>query len=231
VSAVTTRKPPASRSRKGASPAPAVPAALDGQPAAPRRAPSQQRSRERVELILNVAAALIAEQGSEAMRMGEVAARAGISIGSLYQYFPDKAAIIRELAERYNASCRLLIAAELGKVKTRADLSRIFTALLEGYYQFYLAEPVIRDIWSGAQADRALQDLDLEDNRLNGAVLAAVLAKLHPKADRAALETTAFLVMHLSGAAMRAAIALPRKEGDAAVDAFKRMAVRTLLAG
>jgi AcrR family transcriptional regulator len=35
--------------------------------------------------------------------MSEVAELAGISIGSLYQYFPDKSAIIRTLAERYNA--------------------------------------------------------------------------------------------------------------------------------
>jgi len=210
---------------------PAVPAALEGQPAAPGRAPSQQRARERVEKILSVAAALIAKGGSEAMRMGDVAEQAGISIGSLYQYFPDKAAILRELNERYNASCRLLIAAELGKVKTKADLKRIFAALLDVYYQFYRSEPVIRDIWSGAQADRGLQDLDFEDNRLNAAVLAEVLLRLHPEADPARLRTTAFLVMHLSGSTMRAAIALPRREGDAAVEAFKSMAIRELLAG
>lgn len=210
---------------------PAVPAALEGQPAAPRRVPSQQRARERVERILNAAAALIAKDGSEAMRMGDVAEQAGISIGSLYQYFPDKAAILRELNERYNASCRQLIAAELGKVKTKTDLKRIFAALLDMYYQFYRSEPVIRDIWSGAQADRGLQDLDFDDNRLNGAVLTEVLLRLHPDADPAHLRTTAFLVMHLSGSTMRAAIALPKQEGDAAVEAFKSMAIRELLVG
>jgi AcrR family transcriptional regulator len=211
--------------------APAVPAAQEGQPAAPGRAPSQQRARERVEKILAVAAALIAKSGSEAMRMGDVAAQAGISIGSLYQYFPDKAAILRELNERYNASCRLLIAAELDKVKSKADLKRIFAALLDVYYQFYRSEPVIRDIWSGAQADRGLQDLDFEDNRLNAAVLADLLIRLHPHADPARLRSTAFLVMHLSGSTMRAAVALPRKDGDALVEAFKSMAIRELLTG
>ena len=64
-----------------------------------RRMPSQQRSRERVERMLNCAAGLIADQGSDAMKMSEVARLADISIGSLYQYFPDKSAIIRALAE------------------------------------------------------------------------------------------------------------------------------------
>ncbi|TKB29290.1 MAG: helix-turn-helix transcriptional regulator, partial [Mesorhizobium sp.] len=62
-----------------------VAAKLDQEIAMPRRAPTQQRSRERVERMLAAAAALIAEQGSDAMRMGEVAERAGVSIGSLYQ--------------------------------------------------------------------------------------------------------------------------------------------------
>ncbi len=45
------------------------------------------------------------------MRMSEVAEKAGISIGSLYQYFPDKSAIVRTLAERYNAYSRECIEA------------------------------------------------------------------------------------------------------------------------
>lgn len=50
-------------------------------PPALRRKPSQTRSREKVELILGCATALIARQGSDAMRMSEVAQNAGISIG------------------------------------------------------------------------------------------------------------------------------------------------------
>jgi AcrR family transcriptional regulator len=89
----------------------------------PRRAPMQQRSRERVERILEVASALIAATGSDAMRMSEVAEKSGISIGSLYQYFPDKGAILRTLAERYNAQGRECIEAEL-------ESSRLNGALL-----------------------------------------------------------------------------------------------------
>ncbi|RUU08701.1 TetR/AcrR family transcriptional regulator, partial [Mesorhizobium sp. M7A.T.Ca.TU.009.01.3.2] len=50
----------------------AAPVSPREQIASPRRAPSQQRSRERVERMLTAASALIAEQGSDAMRMGEV---------------------------------------------------------------------------------------------------------------------------------------------------------------
>src|SRR5690606_24725681 len=65
-----------------------------------RRQPTQARARERVERLLSVATEMIAETGSDAMRMTELAERAGVPIGSLYQYFPDKAAILRLLAIR-----------------------------------------------------------------------------------------------------------------------------------
>ena len=43
----------------------------------------------------------MAEKGSEAFRMSDVVERSGVPFGSLYQYFPDKTAIIGTLAERY----------------------------------------------------------------------------------------------------------------------------------
>ena len=49
------------------------------------------------------------------MRMSEVAERAGVPIGSLYQFFPDKGAIIRTLADRYNALGRACIEEELSR--------------------------------------------------------------------------------------------------------------------
>ncbi len=107
----------------------AVPLQQDGQVASPRRAPSQQRSRERVERMLAAASALIAEQGSDAMRMGEVAERAGVSIGSLYQFFPDKRAIVWALAERYTAESQACISAGAeGRRRRRRPAAGVFGA-------------------------------------------------------------------------------------------------------
>lgn len=193
-----------------------------------RRSPSQQRSRERVEKMLTAAAELIAEKGSDALRMGEVAERAGVSIGSLYQFFPDKAAVIRTLAERYNAAGRACIAEGLEGITDAAGLRRAFAALVDTYYGIFLAEPVMRDIWSGIQADPGLRDIDREDSRLNGAVLAGVMARLCPDADRADIDTSAFLVMQLGEATMRLAISVDRPEGDRLVETYKRMALREI---
>jgi AcrR family transcriptional regulator len=119
-----------------------------------RKEPTQQRSRERVERMLAAARDLIAERGSDAMKMGEVAERAGVSIGSLYQFFPDKSAIIRALAERFTAENRACIDAELAGVSDEQSLLAAFASLVDTYYAICLAEPVVRDIWSGTQVDK-----------------------------------------------------------------------------
>ena len=201
----------------------------DGAVAAPRRSPSQQRSRERVERMLAAASALIAEQGSDAMRMGEVAERAGVSIGSLYQFFPDKRAIVWALAERYTAESQACISATLKNVGDADGLRQAFSELLDIYYGLFLAEPVIRDVWSGTQADKALRALELADSRANAEFLVAVLKRLRPDANPVELETTALLVWQMGEAVMRLAISVDREEGDRLVAAYKRMALRELV--
>lgn len=194
-----------------------------------RRAPSQKRSRERVERMLTAASDVIAQQGSDAMRMGEVAERAGVSIGSLYQYFPDKGSIIRTLADRYNTLGRDCIEAELADVSDADGFRAAFGGLIDTYYELFLAEPVMRDIWSGTQADKQLRDIDLVYGRVNGEILARALKRVRPNVDPAEIDRTAFLVMSLGEAAMRLAISVGREEGDSLVEAYKQMVLGKLL--
>lgn len=66
-----------------------------------RRTPRQGRSQERVNRILNVAEELFIAEGYTATTTNTIATRAQVPIGSLYQFFPDKAAILQALARRY----------------------------------------------------------------------------------------------------------------------------------
>ncbi|WP_084960130.1 TetR/AcrR family transcriptional regulator [Thermoactinospora rubra] len=65
-----------------------------------RRRPAQRRSAERVERMLDECAALLDEVGYEALTTKEVARRAGVPIGTFYQFFPDKRGLVRALALR-----------------------------------------------------------------------------------------------------------------------------------
>ncbi|MBN9242682.1 MAG: TetR family transcriptional regulator [Mesorhizobium sp.] len=194
-----------------------------------RRLPSQQRSRERVERMLAAASELIAEQGTDALKMRDVAERASVPIGSLYQFFPDKGAVIRALAERITAEGRACIAEALTPVRDTEDFRSAFNGLVDTYYALFLAEPVMRDIWSGTQADRTLRALELADSRASAALLAKALLAAQPGREREAAERTAFFVWQLGEAAVRLAVSVGRQEGDAMVETYKRMALRELL--
>lgn len=180
--------------------------------------------------MLAAARELIAEQGSDAMKMGEIAERASVSIGSLYQFFPDKSAIIRALAERFTTENRACIDAEFAGVSDEQGLLDAFARLVDIYYAICLAEPVMRDIWSGTQVDKTLRELELADSRASAEALARVWQPLRPEADPTQLASTAFLIWQLGEATMRLAISVERTEGDRLVEIYKRMALKELAA-
>ena len=67
----------------------------------PRKTPTQARSRATVEAILVAATQVLRRDGYAATTTDRVAKRAGVSVGSLYQYFPNKDAILVALTERH----------------------------------------------------------------------------------------------------------------------------------
>jgi AcrR family transcriptional regulator len=69
-------------------------------PVSPRKSPKQKRSRTLVETILTATARILVRSGYEAASTNRVAEIAGVSVGSLYQYFPSKDALIASVIER-----------------------------------------------------------------------------------------------------------------------------------
>ena len=67
----------------------------------PRKKPVQNRSRETVEVIFQAAAQVFSKNGYAATTTDRIAEQAGVSIGSLYQYFPNKDTILLGLVERH----------------------------------------------------------------------------------------------------------------------------------
>ena len=63
----------------------------------PRKQPQQARSAELVSITLQAAVQVLAKHGAQRFTMARVAEKAGVSVGSLYQYFPNKAAILFRL--------------------------------------------------------------------------------------------------------------------------------------
>jgi len=195
-----------------------------------RKIPTQARAKERFERILDAARSLIEENGSEHLKMSDVATGAGVPIGSVYQYFPDKSAIIITLAERIMELVHDGLSHAMGEVTSLAEGEEALTSTLMAYYHLFLAEPVARDIWFGIQADKTLNALDIEDSRANGEIVYQTLKKFTPRRDWKRLETACFLVMQLTGMAVRLAISVDRKEGDRIMAVYQDMIRRELIA-
>lgn len=82
-------------------------------PIATRKQPRQARSTRLVEDVLQAAIQVLASEGAQRFTMARVAERAGVSVGSLYQYFPNKASVLFRLQhdewrQTYDMLCGIL---------------------------------------------------------------------------------------------------------------------------
>jgi AcrR family transcriptional regulator len=102
-----------------------------------RRTPRQARAREKVQLILEAALRLLERDGLDALNTNALAELAGVSIGTLYQYFPDKEAVLSALADREVAAMSAHILASLQQgpsLATPAERIRaVIRAVLDAY--------------------------------------------------------------------------------------------------
>ncbi|MBC7666211.1 MAG: TetR/AcrR family transcriptional regulator [Caulobacter sp.] len=196
------------------------------------RRPRQERSRLRVETILDVALDMVVEQGAEALAMREVARRADVQISSIYQYFPSKAHIIRELAKRNLSKVRLLLQAQVqGLLVEFHDAPPVVESvdrLVDAYFAHYRDQPDALAVWAGAQSDHGLRELDLEDTRSTAEFLVLPLQRILGRDDRDVLYPLALLVSEVTGAAARLALALESPLREQLVARHKAMLVATL---
>jgi AcrR family transcriptional regulator len=103
------------------------------------KTPSQSRGKRRVQLLLDAAADLILIHGPEGLRMDMVAKHAATSPGSLYQFFPNRAALLLALMERYGKSISTLAEEAVRKQLAQppasiADAAREFATPFLDFY-------------------------------------------------------------------------------------------------
>jgi len=132
-----------------------------------RRAPMQRRSAERVQRMLDAAQELVAENGYDAVTTTLIAERADVSIGSLYQFFPDKQAVVRAVALRNLG----LFTERMGALVERrefADWWCFVSAVMDEYVALHHEVPGFGVIRFGDVADLHL----LDPSRDNDSVVA-----------------------------------------------------------
>jgi len=116
---------------------------------ATRRVPTQERSKKRVERILDAAAHVFAEDGYEAATMEAIAARAETSIGSIYQFFPNKLALFTALARHYHDKLRSFFDGLLGGPLLERPWPEILDNGIDAFALFHQSEVGFRAVWVG----------------------------------------------------------------------------------
>jgi AcrR family transcriptional regulator len=101
----------------------------------PRKSPSQQRSQALVDAIVEAGSRVLASRGWNGLSLQQVATVAGVSPGSLYQYFPDKAALVAEITERLSQRELSFTIERFSSLELDASLeasvSRVVSTLIE----------------------------------------------------------------------------------------------------
>ncbi|WP_405492237.1 TetR/AcrR family transcriptional regulator [Nocardia sp. NBC_00511] len=192
-----------------------------------RRVPQQARSRERLAKVIEEADRLIAAEGVEALTMIKVAAAAGISVGSLYQYLPDRDAIIEALAASYLAQIESEMAGllELARAQRWDDPAGTF---LDAFAHLYRSEPGFRALWLGRHLTEGARALDREHKRRMALALREVMLA-QGVTDTEDLDAACW-VAHLMGDAVMQEAFRSDPQGDPKLLAQGRIALRAYLA-
>lgn len=113
----------------------------------PRKRPEQDRSRATVEAIVEAAAHILVKHGYDAFTTNRVAERAGVSIGSLYQYFPHKDALLSELQRRHVAEIERGVE-DMATHAMTAPLAEVIRAGIQQNVQSHLVDPDLHRVLS-----------------------------------------------------------------------------------
>jgi len=144
--------------------------------------PRRQRGHQRVAALLEAADRVFAERGRDAATMTEIAGRAGAAIGSLYQFFPTKEALVAALLEQYARALATRLDA-LTQAAPAYDLDELAGCLLMFLANFRAEHPGF------AALAEAMVDLPVEAGPIRAMLrerLAAILAARHRQLGKAA---------------------------------------------
>lgn len=180
-----------------------------------RREPTQRRAHERVKRVLDAADRLLAESGAGALGTKQVAAAAGISIGSLYFWFPDKESIAEALALRYWRELSDLVtgvaeAADSGALED--PITEVIDALAAGFR----ARPGFLALWFGGLRTERLRDATRPYRAEVAKCVERILQSTSPDATTELRGTVARMVVLLGDGILREAFRVDR-QGDSVV--------------
>jgi AcrR family transcriptional regulator len=190
-----------------------------------RRRPKQRRARETVEAILDAVTKILKREGSQAITTNRIADVAGVSIGSLYQYFPDKRAIFIALHRRHIEQMDRLVERTLVEHAT-SSLQDLLRAMVNAMIDTHSGDPEFYQLLMVEVPHRADGSQDFAV-RLDGAFRLAIAAKGRSRTENE-LDKAAFIVANMMDGLCHGAVL--RQPAKVSLREAKDEIVRALLA-
>jgi AcrR family transcriptional regulator len=182
----------------------------------------QARSRERLRLVLDAADDLLVSEGAGAFTTNRIARAAGIPIGSVYRYFPDKEAIVQALAVRYWSDFEDLVAAaaEADELDPLPDPG---AAVLDALAAGFRARPGFLALWYGGLRTEQVRDATRPTRSAIARSIERILQVHWPDADGEARSTAAAMVVLAGDGLLREAFRVDPDGDDRVLGESKAM--------
>jgi AcrR family transcriptional regulator len=180
----------------------------------PRKRPRQERSKATVDTILAATARVLVKKGFDGLTTNAVAEQAGVSIGSLYQYFPSKEALVAALIEQHIDEMNSAILSELTRV-AQLPMAQAVRAVIELTIRAHSIEPELHRVLT-EQVPRVGRLARLaEADTICRRMVAGVLSARKDELAIADPDTAAFiLVASIESITHRAALFAPERLRD-----------------
>ncbi|MGD1951198.1 MAG: TetR/AcrR family transcriptional regulator [Leptolyngbyaceae cyanobacterium] len=194
-----------------------------------RRKPRQVRSQERVNRILDVSEELFASQGYTTTTTSAIAAGAQVPIGSLYQFFPDKTAILQALALRYAEKLHQQLAAIDDTDPAILSLSDYVDQLIDTTDRFFTENPSYHAIFMEVQG--TIRELEAIDEAADARLiqeLAQSLCERDAKLEASDYEAIAFVLVKAIGTLLWLSLSQEKTFRQRLVTETKRLTLRYL---
>ncbi|MBB2908999.1 AcrR family transcriptional regulator [Streptosporangium becharense] len=169
-----------------------------------RRRPTQRRSARRVERMLDACADLLDEVGYDALSTTRIAERAGVAIGSIYQFFPDKRAIAQAVTRRHveefvSRIGRRFISEEYGGWWDAVD------AIIDEYVEMHRTVPGFRSMHFGDVVDLNLLDAVSDNHAVIAGRLRGLLLQEYGFTDSEDLDLAVLIAVEAGDAVLKLA--------------------------
>jgi AcrR family transcriptional regulator len=191
-----------------------------------RRQPRQRRARVTVEAVLDAVAKVLKRDGADAVTTNRIAEVAGVSIGSIYQYFPDKRAIFAALHRRHVEEIDRLIENTLIEHAT-SPLDELMRAIVEAMVEAHTGDPQLYHLMM-TLVPHGIDGTPAFPVRLHNVFCLAIASRAGELKRHKDLDKVVFVVTNMVDGLSHGAV-LRRPEG-LSLAAAKQEAVRAVLA-